>query len=93
MLLLTCKLHIQLNWTKYCVMSNVATATTFKITNTQLYVPVVTLPTKEKLKLTIQLSKGYERSVFWNEYKSKVETHEWDNNNLKRFLLDVNILS
>ena len=82
------KLHLELNWTKNSVMSNVATATTFQITNTKLYVPVVTLPTKEKIKLTKLLSKGFKRSIFWTEYKSKIETHELDNNNLKRILLD-----
>ena len=69
-------------------MSNVATATTFQITSTKLYVPVVTLPTKENIKLTKRLSKGFKRSVFWNEYKSKIKTKDVDNNNLKRILLD-----
>ena len=55
-------------------MSNVATASTFRITKTQLYVPVVILQTKGNLKLTKQPSKGFKRSVFWNEYKSKIET-------------------
>ena len=49
-------------------MSNVATATTFQITNTKLYLPVCTLPTNESIKLTKLLSKGFKRSVFWNEY-------------------------
>ena len=42
-------------------MSNVATATTFQITKTQLNVPDVTLPTKESMKLRKQLSKGFKR--------------------------------
>ena len=53
-------------------MSNVAGNTTFKITKTELYVPVVTLNTNDNLKLTKLLSKGFKRSVFWNEYKSKI---------------------
>ena len=69
-------------------MSNVATASTFQITITKLYVPVCTLSTKENLKLTKLLSKGFKRSVFWNEYKSKIETHELDKNNIKRILLN-----
>ena len=40
------------------------------------------------MKLTKLLSKGFKRSVFWNEYKSKIETRELDNNNLIRILLD-----
>ena len=88
MRLINCKLHLELNWTKNSVMSNVATATTFQIKSAKLYVPVVTLPTKESIKLTKKLSKGFKRSVFWNEYKSKIE-HELENNNLKRILLDL----
>ena len=45
-------------------MNNVATATTFQITSTNLYVPVVTLQSKENIKLTKLLSKGFKRSVF-----------------------------
>ena len=65
--LINTKLHYELNWTKNCVISNVATATTFKITSPILYVPVATLPTKENVKLTKQLSKGFKRSLIWNE--------------------------
>ena len=54
-----------------------------------MYVPVVTLPTKENVKLTNQLNKGFKRSVYWNEYKSKIQTQELGNNNLKRFPLDA----
>ena len=46
------------------------------------------MPTQQSLKLTKQLSKGFKRSVFWNEYKSIIETQELDNNNLKRIPLD-----
>ena len=38
--------------------------TNFKITSTKLYVPIVTLSTKDN----------------WNEYKSKIETKEADSN-------------
>ena len=82
--LINTKLHLELNWTKNSVMSNVATATTSQIK--KLYVPVVTLPTKESFKLTKLLSKGFKRSVFWNEYQSKIGTYELDNN--KRILLE-----
>ena len=42
MLLINCKLNLELNWSKNSVMSNVATATTFQITSRKLYVPIVT---------------------------------------------------
>ena len=86
---INCKLHLELNWTKNSVMSNVANATTFQIKSIVVpVVPVVTLPTEQNLKLAKQLSKGFKRSVFWNEYKSKIQTEALDNNNLKRISLD-----
>ena len=42
----------------------------FTIEDRKLYVPVVTLSAKDNLKL---LSKGFERPVYWNEYKTKSE--------------------
>ena len=63
--------------------------TPFKITSTKLYVPVVTLSPKDNVNLTKQLNEGFKRSVYWNEYKSKIETKEADANNLKRFPLDA----
>ena len=52
--------------------------TTFKITGTKLYVPIVTLSTKDNVNLTKKLNEGFKRSVYWNEYKSKIETKEAD---------------
>ena len=41
-------------------------------TDTKLYVPVVLLPARDK-QLSKLLSKGFKRSVYWNEYKRKSE--------------------
>ena len=38
---------------------------------TKLYVPVVTLSARNNKKLSKLLSRGFERSVYWNEYKAK----------------------
>ena len=73
-LLINTKLYIELNWTKHSIISNVATATTFQITKTELYVPVVTLNTENNKKLTKLLGENFKRSVIWNEYKSKIQT-------------------
>ena len=70
-------------------MSSVAGVTAFQITSTKLYVPVVTLSTKDNVNLTKQLNEGFKRSVYWNEYKSKIETKTADNNNVTRFPLDA----
>ena len=40
-------------------------------TNTKLYVPIVTLSTKDNDNLTKQLSDGFKRSIYWNQYVSK----------------------
>ena len=97
--LINCKIHLELNWNNNCVMYGADTyaggdnvnnrETTFKITSTKLYVPVVTLSTKDNVNLTKQLTEGFNRSVYWNEYKSKIETKEADTNVLKRFPLDA----
>ena len=39
--------------------------------------------------MTKQLNDGFKRSVYWNEYKSKIETKEADANIFKRFPLDA----
>ena len=71
--LINCKIHFELNWNSNCVMygANTYTAgdnvnnreTTFKITSTRLYVPVVTLSTKYNVNLTKKLNEGFKRSV------------------------------
>ena len=87
--LINCKIHLELNWTKDYIMSSVAGATTFKITSTKLYVPIVTLSTKDNVNLTKQLNEGFKRSAYWNEYKSKIETKNLNANNTTRFPLDA----
>ena len=47
-------------------------AITFKITDTKLYVPVVTLSTQDNAKLLEQLKSGFKRTINWNKYQSKV---------------------
>ena len=47
MLLINCKIHLELNWRKDCVMSSVIGVTTFKITNTKSYASILTLSSKD----------------------------------------------
>ena len=64
MLLINYKIHLELNWNKNCVMYGADTyagggnannrETTFKITSTKLYIPIVTLSTKDNVNLTKQ---------------------------------------
>ena len=65
--LINCKIHVELLWIKNCVMSTVVdndNNTTFQITSTKLYVPLVTLSTKGNVNLTKQLNEGFHRSVY-----------------------------
>ena len=48
--LINCKIHLELNWTKDFVMSAIP-ATIFIITNTKLYVPIITLSSKDNVRL------------------------------------------
>ena len=54
-----------------------------------MYVLIVTLSTKDNVNLTKQLNEGFKRSVYWNEYKSKIETKTVDDSNVTRFSLDA----
>ena len=84
--LVNCKIHLELNWTKNCLMSSIDD-TKFKITKTRLYVLIITLSTKDNVNLTKQLNEGFKGPVYWNEYKAKIESRNLDYNNLPRFYL------
>ena len=63
--LINCKVRLKLNWSKNYVMSITAN-TAFKITNTKLFVPLVTLLNKDNVKLGKLLEEGFERPACWN---------------------------
>ena len=62
------------------------TGATFKITDTKLYVPVVTLSTENDKRFSEQLRTGFKRTIKWNKYRSEM-TNQTENNNLN-YLLD-----
>ena len=61
------------------------TCATFKITDTKLYIPVVTLST-ENDKLQEQLKAGFKRTIKWNKYRSEI-TNQTKNNNLLIYII------
>ena len=62
----------------------------FQITKCELYIPIVTLNTENNNKLKELLSKRFERTVVWNEYKSKIERVTIPQNDMfRRTTLDV----
>ena len=60
--LINCKIKLSLNWIKNCVLtsSDNANEAIFKITDTKLYVSVVTLFAEENAKLSKLLSEGFQ---------------------------------
>ena len=44
----------------------------FQITDTKLYVPVVTLSKENDIKLLEQLKSGFKRTIKWNKYRSQM---------------------
>ena len=74
--LVNCEINLILTWCTNCVIvpNNVANQNAkFKITDTKLYVPVVTLSTQGNSKLLQQLNSGFKRVINWNKYLSKPE--------------------
>ena len=71
-----CEVNLILTWPSTCVLAAVDDANqaaTFEITDTRLYVPVVTLSTQENTKFLQQLKSGFKRVINWNKYLSKRE--------------------
>ena len=51
--------------------NNADQAATLSITDTKLYVPVITLLTQDNTKLLEQIKSGFKRTINWNKYQSK----------------------
>ena len=103
--LVSCKVELSLRWIGNCVITTVAIraksnytgadSAIFKIKDTKLYVPVVTLLIEDSTKLAKELSEGFKRIVYQNKYKvidKKVVAIARANNGKKniRGLIDSN---
>ena len=74
--LINCEVDLILTWSSTCALiaTNIPNQNaTFPITDTKLYVPVVTLSTQENTKFLQQLKSGFKRVINWNKYLSKPE--------------------
>ena len=71
--LINCEVNLILIWSATCVIINSNGAGTFAITDTKLYVPVVTSSTQENTKFLQQLKSGFKKVINWNKYLSKPE--------------------
>ena len=61
--LINCEVNLLLTWSKDCVITNSTVEGNFAITETKLYVPVVTLSTQDNAKLLQQLKSGFKRTI------------------------------
>ena len=93
--LINCKIKLNLTWKKECVLStldddaaNLKNNAVFIINDTKLYVPVVTLSKEDNKDFIEQQNKGFQRSIYWNEYKTKELTENADANVFKYINLD-----
>ena len=98
--LIKCEVSLTLTWSENCVITslekrtiedtnnrgNSSTNTTFKIKDTKLYVPVVTLSAENDNKPFEQLKTGFKRTITWNKYRSEM-SNQTKNNHLN-YLID-----
>ena len=100
--LINCEVELILTWSKNCALADMTVRAagnnndspavvapsdaTFKITDTQLYVPVVTLSKENDIKLLEKLKSGFKKTIKWNKYRSQM-TFQNNNNNLN-YLID-----
>ena len=61
--LINCEVNLILTSSKDCVITNSIGEGKFAITDTKLYVPVVTLSTKDSEKLLQQLKSGFKKTI------------------------------
>ena len=74
--LINCEINLILTRSSACVLisTNIPNqAAIFEISDTKLYVPVVTLSTQENNKFLQQLKSGFKRVINWNKYLSTPE--------------------
>ena len=100
MVLINCEVSLILTWSKNCVLTseairnaepgvnaiNYPAGAPFKIKDTKLYVPVVTLSAENDNKLLKQLKTGFKRTITWNKYRSAMSNQ--DRNKNLNFLID-----
>ena len=88
--LINCEIKLNLTWEKECVLSTADDEAVFTINDTKMYVPVVTLSKEDNKDFTEQQNKGFQRSIYWNEYKTKgLVIEDADANNFKYISLDL----
>ena len=96
--LINCEVELILTWSRNCVFADMTvdaaadpaivapSGAKFKITDTKLCVPIVTLSKENDIKLSEQLKLRFKRTTKWNKYRPQMTTQP-QNNNLN-YLID-----
>ena len=100
--LISCEVSLELKWNKNCIITSLEerevddgppvvrddskTGATLAINDCKLYIPVVTLPKDDEIKLLTNLKSGFTREIEWNKYRSQMSTEE--ENNYLNILID-----
>ena len=69
--LINCKIKLNLTWKKECLLSTDDGNAVFIINDTKVYIAVVTLSKEDNKDFIEQQKKVFQRSIYWNEYKTK----------------------
>ena len=72
--LINCEVNLILTSSPTCAICSATGETKFKLIETKLYLPVVTLSTLDNAKLLQQLNPGFKRTINWNKYESNITT-------------------
>ena len=86
--LINYKIKLNLTWKKECVLSTDNGNAVFITNDTKMYVPVATLSKEDNKDFIEQKNKGFQRSIYWNEYKTKEINENADANVFKYINLD-----
>ena len=94
---ITCEVELIFTWSKNGALADMAadadanpaivapTGLKFQITDTSLYVPVVTLSTKDDNNFFEQLISGFKKTIKWNKYRSEM-TNQTITNHLNHLI-------
>ena len=72
MTLINCEINLVITSSSTCVITSSTGADTFTITDTKLYVSVLSLSTQDNANLLQLLKSGFKRTINCNKYQSKV---------------------
>ena len=86
--LINCKIKLNLTWKKEYALSTGGGDAAFIINDTKLCVPVVTLSKEDNKDFIEQQNKKFQRSIYWNEYKTKEINQDADADVFKYINLD-----